>query len=90
MLDGGSLASQSSQHFRDVPQYCSFVNSLFMDVFVSQVLKGLPYLHLNTFGCLVICVVQTRVLFLSLSVCGRGNLSVYNEGLQQCWKEAAG
>ena len=31
----------------DVPQWCPIIKDLMVDVSVGQVLKGLPYLHLN-------------------------------------------
>ena len=44
MLDGGSLASNSSKH---VPQHYPIIKHLVMDVLVDSVFKGLPYLHLT-------------------------------------------
>ena len=63
----------------DIPWCCSIMKDLIMDVLVCHLLKGLPYLYL-TFGCSEMCVVQTVVLFLSLSGSGGANSRVYDEG----------
>ena len=47
MLDGGSLASQSSHMLADIPWWCPIMKDLIMNVLVGQVLKGLPYLQLT-------------------------------------------
>ena len=47
MLDGSSLASNSSHMLEDNPQCCPFVKDLIMYVSVGQMLMGLPYLHLT-------------------------------------------
>ena len=64
----------------DIPQGCPILKDLIVDVSVGQVLKGLQYLHL-TLGCSAMCVMLTRVLFLSLSGSGRGNSNIYIKGL---------
>ena len=46
MLDGGSLASQSSQHV-DRHSWCLITKDHIMDLSVDNVLKGVPYLHLT-------------------------------------------
>ena len=47
MLDGGSLASHSSQHVGRYSWHCPIIKDLGMDVLVGHVLKGLLYLHLT-------------------------------------------
>ena len=47
ILDGSSLAPQVLNMLVDIPQQCHVIKDLIMDVSVSQVLKGLPYLHLT-------------------------------------------
>ena len=42
----------------DVPWHCPLIKDLIINVMGSQVLKGLPYLHV-TLCCSEICVVQT-------------------------------
>ena len=64
----------------DIPQWCPIIKDLFMDVLVGQALKGLPYLHLTLRLLSNVCYAD-RVLFLSLSSSGGGNLSVYVKGL---------
>ena len=59
----------------DVPQHCPNIKDLIMNVLVGQLFNGLPYLHFTQ------CVVETGVLFLSLSDIGGGNLCIYNKGL---------
>ena len=80
MFDGGSLASH---HFQHVGRHSSLVchhKDLIMDVSVGQVLNGLPLLPL-THWMLNMCVVQTRVLFLSLLGSHRGNSNIYSKRL---------
>ena len=45
MLDGSFLASHNFNMLEDIPQCCSFVKDLIVDVSVGQVLKDLQYLH---------------------------------------------
>ena len=53
-----------------VPRWCPVIKDLIMDASVGQALKGLPCLLLP-FGYTVMCVMQTGILFLSLSgICG--------------------
>ena len=80
MLDGGSLASQSSQHVGRCSLALSHHKLSIVDVLKGQVPKGLPYLHL-TLGCSEMCVAQAGVLFLSLSGSGKGNLRIFIKGL---------
>ena len=47
MLDGGSLASHSSQHVGRHSLAVSHHKNVVMDVLVGQALKGLQYLHLT-------------------------------------------
>ena len=64
----------------DIPHQCPIIKDLVTSGLVGQVLKGLQLLHLP-FGCSETCVSQTRVLFLSLSGSGGGDLSVFNKSL---------
>ena len=64
----------------DVSQCSPVIRDFVMDIFVGQVLKGIPYLHLTPLTAQR-CVALTVVPFLSLSGSGRGNVSVYNKGL---------
>ena len=55
LLDGGSLASHSSQHVGRCSLVVAHHKDLIMDVLVSQVLKGLPYLHLTLWQLSNVC-----------------------------------
>ena len=48
LLDGGSLASHSSQHVgRQLSLHCPIIKDLIMDVSAGHMLKSLPYQHLT-------------------------------------------
>ena len=64
----------------DVAQHCPIIKDLVMDVLVSSVLKGLPYLHL-TLWLLRDVYCTDRVLFLSQVGSDGCNLSICDEGL---------
>ena len=65
--------------FADIPQQHFIIKDLVMDVSVGHVFKVLPYLHLTLWLLRDVCYVG-RVLFLSLSGSGGGNLSIYIKG----------
>ena len=82
MLDGGYLASHSSQHVGR----CSSVvphhkRSCHVDVSVGQMLKGLPYLHLTLWLLSDVCYVDKGSLPQSVQVVAECNSSVYVKGL---------
>ena len=54
----------------DIHQCCPIIKDLIIDVLVGHVCKGLPYLHLNPLAVQRCVIVQTGVLFLSLSGSG--------------------
>ena len=60
-----------------------------MDVSVGHMLKGLPYLPLTLWLLRDVCCTD-RILFLSLSGNGRGNLSMHVKGLLAMLEEWAG
>ena len=82
MLDGGSLAPHSSQH---VGRHSSVVphhnKRSYCGCLSRPGAQGVCHICIYPFGCSVMCVTQTRVLFLSLSGNGGGNLSIYVKGL---------
>ena len=80
MLEGGSLASLSDQHVGRHSWHCPIVKELVMEFLVGEVLESCHFC-IQTCGCSEICVVQTRVLFLSLSGSGEGNLTIYSRRL---------
>ena len=64
----------------DVPQQCPIVKDLIMDVTVSQVIKGLPYLHLTLWLLSNVCYADRGSLPQSVRQWG-GNSSIYVKGL---------
>ena len=81
MLDGGSLASHSSQHAGRCSLAVPSSKRSHHGCSVGQVLKGLQYLHLTLWLLSDVCYAGQEFLFLSLSGSGRGNSNVYIKGL---------
>ena len=80
MLDGGLLASHSSQHVGRCSLGCPFIEDLIVDVSVGQVPK-VGNICIYPFGSSAVCATQTGVLFLSLSGGDGGKSNVYVKGL---------
>ena len=80
MLDGGSLASHSSQHVDRHSSALSHHGRFHRECFSRPHAQGSA---ISAFSPLVaqMCVTQVGVLFLSLSGSGGGKLSIYDEGL---------
>ena len=90
MLDEGSLASHSSQHVGrcSVPQCCPIIKDLLVDILVSHMLKGLPYMHLTLWLLRDVFWRQgfsSSVCHVVMGATQASMMKVY----QQCWKEWA-
>ena len=73
----------------DVPQQCCIIKDLVLDVSVSQVLKGLQYLHLTLWQLSNVCYTDRGCLPPSVRW-WQGRLKHLCQGVyQQCWKEWA-
>ena len=81
MLDGGSLASHSSQHAGRHSSVVSHCKRSRCGCLGRPGAEGSAVSAFNPLGCSAMCVMPTRVLFLSLSGSGRGNSNVYVMGL---------
>ena len=73
MLDGSSLASHSSQHAGRHSLVVSHHKRSHCGCFGRPGAQGSVISAFNPFGCSVMCVMLTRVLFPGLSGSGRGN-----------------
>ena len=81
MLDGGSLASHSSQHVGRCSLVVSHHKRSRCGCFSRSGTQGSAISTFNTFGSSVMCAMQTLVLFLSQSGGGGGNSNIYIKGL---------
>ena len=90
MLDGGFLASHSSQHVGRCSSVVPIIKNLIMDVSVGQALKGLQYLHLTLCQLSNVFYADRGSLPQSVrAVAGATQLSM-SKVYQQCWKEWTG
>ena len=80
MLDGGSLASHSSQDVGRCSSSVSHHNRSHQRCFDRLGAQGSAITAFNPFGAQM-CIAQTRVPFVSLSVCGGDDSSIYNKHL---------
>ena len=80
MLDGGSLASHSSQHVGRHSSALSHHKGPCCECFGRPGAQGSAISAFNPFSCSEMWVAQTGVLFLSLSGSNSGNSSIYDEG----------
>ena len=74
----------------DIPGQCPIIKDLFIDVSVSQMLKGLPYLHLTLWLLSDVCYADRGSLSQSVrQLYGETRVST-SKVYQQCWKEWVG
>ena len=84
MLDGGSLASHSSQH-----NHCPIIKDLVMGISVGQVLQGLQFLHLTLLLFRDVCCTDKSCLSQSVRQWWR-QFKNLQQVYWQCWKEQSG